>query len=163
MRMKLTVVVSALCLSLSVLSDELTADEKAVWQLEESYWRYVKNDDISGYLTLWDERFVGWPGFSRTPTEKDSIGGWIPPLHDDLSVIYDYTLTREAVRSFGDVVVAHYLVRDFYRSASTSEILRKRAVFRVTHTRGRGDKWQIVTGMSGTLIGDDGPRQQERK
>ncbi len=47
------------------------ADEEAVWHLEEAYWGYVKSNDIPGYLTLWDERFVGWPGFSEAPVGKE--------------------------------------------------------------------------------------------
>ena len=136
-------------LSVSACSDE-AADEQAVWSLEEAYWVYVKNNDIEGYLTLWDERFVGWPGFSEAPIGKGNIGEWIAPLHENPAETYDYELTREAVRSFGDVVVVHYLVRDFMRSASTGEVVRQLDVYRITHTwQRRGDTWQIITGMSG--------------
>ena len=88
---------------------------------------------------------------------KESIHEWIPPLHADPSLTYDYRLTQEAVRSFGpDIVVAHYLVRGFYRSVDTNEVVGIESVSRITHTwQRRGDTWQIVTGMSGTLIGDD--------
>ena len=57
--------------------------EAAVWQLEEAYWRYVKANDLEGYRTLWDERFVGWPGFAEHPVGKANITDWIPPLHAD--------------------------------------------------------------------------------
>lgn len=139
--------------SLPALSDE-TADEEAVWKLEEAYWVYVKNNDIDGYLTLWDERFVGWPGFSKVPMGKVNIHEWIVPLHENSAETYDYELTREAVRSFGDVVVVHYLVRDFFRSAQTGEIVRQLDEYRVTHTWQRRDQtWQIITGMSGAQAG----------
>ena len=130
------------------------SDEKAVWGLEEAYWKYVKNNDIKGYQTLWDERFIGWPGFSMTPVEKANIGEWIAPLHKDPAERYDYELTPKAVRSFGDVVVVHYLVRDFYRSASTNEVVRQLDEYRITHTwQRRGETWQIITGMSGAQAG----------
>lgn len=126
------------------------ADETAVWQLEEAYWQYVKNNDLANYRTLWDERFVGWPGFSDKPVGKESIGAWIAPLHANAAETYDYQLTREAVRSFGDVVVVHYLVQDFMRSAESGDIIRQRDSYRITHTWQRnGDRWQIITGMSG--------------
>jgi hypothetical protein len=111
-----------------------SADEETVWSLEESYFVYVKNNDIDGYLTLWDERFVGWPCGSLKPKTKENIADWIPTLHADPSKIYEYELKREAVRSFGEVVVAHYLVRSFFRSSETGEIVRKRGVSRITHT-----------------------------
>ena len=151
----------AICLVVGISAganaQSLSADESTVWALEEAYWAYVKANNIDGYRSLWDERFVGWPGFSRQPVGKNSIHHWIAPLHENPSRAYDYRLTQEAVRSFGaDIVVAHYLVRGFFRSVDTGEIVESGSVSRITHTwQRRGDTWQIVTGMSGTLIGDD--------
>jgi hypothetical protein len=153
MRFITLTVVFVFLISLPASSDE-AADEEAVWGLEEAYWVHVKNNDIDGYLTLWDERFVGWPGFSKKPMGKGNIAEWILPLHENSAETYDYELTREAVRSFGDVVVVHYLVRDFFRSASTGEIVRQLDTYRITHTwQRREGTWQIITGMSGVQAG----------
>ena len=134
-----------------------TEDEEAVWALEEAYWTYVKNNDIASYLTLWDENFVGWPSFSRTALEKVGISDWIAPLHENPSEEYDYKLTREAVRSFGNVVVVHYLFHESFRSKETGKLLRSDAPGRITHTWQRhGDTWQIITGMSAAWIDQQG-------
>jgi len=128
--------------------EKMTADEQAVWKLEEQYWVYVKNADIEGYRTLWDDRFVGWPSFSQTPLGKGSISDWIPPLHADPKQKYDYALERMAVRSFGDVVVTHYLVKEQWVSAETGQVIRSDAA-RITHTwQKKGTGWVIITGMS---------------
>jgi ketosteroid isomerase-like protein len=130
------------------------ADVLAVWQLEEAYWEYVKNNDLEGYRNLWDERFVGWPGFSDNPVGKTEIADWIEPLHANPNEHYDYELTRKAVTAFADVVVVHYLVRDFFRGADDGEIVRELDTYRITHTwQRRGDSWQIITGMSGAQAG----------
>lgn len=153
MKTKISVFILTLFSGLIVHADELSADEQAVWDLENAYWEYVKNNDIAGYRSLWDENFVGWPGFSRKAMGKENIHGWIAPLHDNPDEEYDYKLTLHAVRSFGDVVVAHYLVVDLMRSAANGEILSSGTPDRITHTwQRRGDTWQIITGMSGTLI-----------
>lgn len=124
------------------------ADEKAVWQLEERYWVYVAKSDVEGYATLWDERFVGWPSFSGRPVGKDNIASWIRPLHADPEQKFGYTLERMAVRSFGEVVVAHYLVTERWVSAKTGEVTRTESS-RITHTWKRaGTGWVIITGMS---------------
>jgi len=134
----------------SCLWSDNAADEKAVWSFEEAYWKYVKNNDVKDYVTLWDERFIGWPGFSKEPMGKANISDWIGPLHKNPAEQYDYELTPKAVRSFGDVVVVHYLVREFYRSKSTGKIVRQLDQYRITHTwQRRGETWQIITGMSG--------------
>ena len=140
---------------LTAHADELSADEQAVWELENAYWERVKNNDITGYRALWDEDFVGWPGFSRAAMEKDVIHTWIAPLHANPREEFDYALTLHAVRSFGDVVVAHYLVESAISDADTGAWIRDRGTSRITHTwQRRGDSWQIITGMSGTLIED---------
>ena len=131
-----------------------SSDEEAVWSLEKSYFAYVKNNDIEGYLTLWDERFVGWPCGNLKPSTKEKIADWIPSLHADSSKIYDYELKREAVRSFGNIVVTQYLARQWFRLAKTGEVVEEDRV-RITHTWQRRDgTWQIVTGMCGTWVGD---------
>lgn len=126
------------------------ADEDEVWKLEEFYWLCVKNNNVDSYVKLWDERFVGWPGFSDSPVGKNEIAKWIAPLHQNPEESYDYELTKKAIRSFGDVVVVHYLVRDFMISKHDGNEIRPRDVYRITHTWQRnGDTWKIITGMSG--------------
>jgi len=126
------------------------SDEQAVWQLEESYWEYVKNNDIENYRNLWDDQFVGWPRFSESPLGKEKIVDWIAPLHKNPDEVFDYELTRKAVRSFGDIVVVHYLVRAFMRSKDKMVEIKTMATTRITHTwRRTGKTWQIITGMSG--------------
>jgi len=149
LRARLLVVAGLLwMLTLPMAATEMTADEQAVWRLEEQYWVYVAKSDITGYLTLWDDRFVGWPSFSPGPVGKDSIGGWIRPLHADPEQRFEYTLEQQAVRSFGEVVVAHYLVRERWVSVKTGQVTRSESS-RITHTwKKRGDGWVIITGMS---------------
>lgn len=138
---------------LAASPDELSKEEQAVWKLEIAYWEHVKNNDIAAYRALWDERFVGWPRFSETPLGKKNIHGWIGQYHSDSSKKLDYELTVGSVRAYGDVVAAHYLVRFFLLSVDTGEKIGADRVSRITHTwQRRGDTWQIVSGMSGSLI-----------
>jgi hypothetical protein len=125
------------------------ADERAVWRLEHKYWEYAKANDVPRYLTLWDERFVGWPGGKKSPVGKAEIAGWIAPLHEQTGKQFDYELTQEASRSFHNVVVVHYLVRYFYRSSESGKVVEELGVSRITHTwQRRGSAWRIITGMS---------------
>lgn len=150
-----------LCVLLSALSgattwaqaQELSMDEQAVWRLEEDYWRYVKGQDMKRYLALWDERFVGWPSSSATPAGKANIADWIVPLRADPARVFDYELRREAVRSFGDVVVTHLVVWYVFRDAKTGKEVN-RSPLRITHTWQRHSaSWQIITGMSAPYSG----------
>ena len=151
------ILVLAHCLSTNAVSAELSADEQSVWNLEVSYWEYVKSNDITNYRALWHERFVGWPGFSRSPVDKNVIHQWIAPYHEDPSRKFDYELQMESVRSHGaDIVVAHYLVHGKFLSADNADELPGAYSTRITHTWQRNsDGWLIITGMSGSWIGDE--------
>ena len=128
-------------------------DEAAVWKLEEAYWQYVKDNNVKRFQVLWDERFVGWPGFSDSPVAKAGVSSWILPLHSNPVQRYDYELTQKATKSFGDVVVVHYLVRAFYRDAKSDKVLKELGTSRITHTwQRRGKTWQIITGMSNAHV-----------
>jgi hypothetical protein len=142
----------ALLLPITTLADELTPDEATVWQREESYWRYAKASDRAAFLALWSERFVGWPIFALHPLGKASLEDGIDLLHENPERVYDYRLKREAVRSFGDIVVTHYVYWDIWRDAESGAVVEERGPFRITHTWQRhGDTWQIVTGMSASF------------
>ena len=154
MRNRPVVVLLALAIGSFVWAADLSDDETAVWNLENAYWEYVKANDISGYRSLWDEGFVGWPGFSEMPLGKANIHEWVTALHSNLGTRVEYELTIGSVRAYGDIVAAHYLVRFSVHSETTGEIVDDEIVSRITHTWQRqGDSWRIVTGMSGSWIG----------
>jgi len=141
------------CIVAPALSSELSPDEQNVWNLEVNYWEYVKQNDIAKYRALWDERFVGWPSFSRSPMDKTNIHEWIAPLHEDPAITFDYELKMESVRSYGpDIVVAHYAARRKFISTETGDELPDGYLIRVTHTwQRKGEAWVIIAGTSGVL------------
>ena len=50
-----------------------SSDEQTVWNLERDYWRYVEQNNLSAYFSLWHRDFLGWPGVSAKPLQKDHI------------------------------------------------------------------------------------------
>ena len=152
-----TVLVLALMTLSSAVSAELSADEQAVWNLEVDYWNYVQKNDVESYRALWDERFIGWPGFSPTTMDKSRIDEWFAPYHEDPTRRFEYELKMESVRSYGsEIVVAHYLAQGKFVSVDSGEELPGGYYARLTHTwQRRGDGWVIITGMSGDWIGED--------
>jgi hypothetical protein len=51
--------------------------EEQIWNLEKSYWEYVKANDLQKYRALWHADFVGWPFVNAAPVQKDHITDWI--------------------------------------------------------------------------------------
>lgn len=121
-----------------------------VWRREADYWRFVKAGDVDGYVSLWHDKFIGWPCGQEHPKRKASIGDWVREVRDKhINVTSD--LTREGAEDFGNVVVVHYRFTrvDTYPDG---HVEGKGKESKITHTWKRiSDTWVIIGGMCGTL------------
>jgi ketosteroid isomerase-like protein len=126
------------------------ADEEAAWRLEEAYFRFVQAGDVENFRNLWHDQFVGWPCGSEVPEGKDTVDDWVEQISNE-NIQVEYSLNREAVRAFGDIVVTHYGVSvEYTYSDGTSEFALDGD--KITHTWQRsGDTWKIITGMCGAI------------
>ncbi|MEO6491194.1 MAG: DUF4440 domain-containing protein [Ferruginibacter sp.] len=116
-----------------------------VWQMEENYWKYVKQKDTEAYLTLWDENFIGYPS-NNIIGNKAHITDWLTDLYKDKSGVYNYQLTRKVENVFGDIVIALYDVSQTWTNGK-NEIVKTSNV-KITHTwKKTGDHWLIIGGM----------------
>lgn len=119
--------------------------ENEIWQRELQYWEYVKNNDVPGYLTLWHNSFIGYPG-TDTLTHK-KIGDWITESHNKKDQYYEFKITKKAVNVFGDVAITFYDDEDIWKNTKGEIVLKE--VYKITHTWKRfGKNWLIVGGMS---------------
>ena len=59
--------IAGLSFSLPVTAEDWNADEKAVWKLEEDYWRFVSAGDVDAYVSLWHDDFALDPGLTDFP------------------------------------------------------------------------------------------------
>jgi len=81
----------------------LSPAEQAAWKGEETYWQFQKADDRDAFVSLWDERFVGWLRRTSVPIDKDR-------MREDLKrgpdrKVLDYKLEPLSVREYGGSVV----------------------------------------------------------
>ena len=151
MRTTLAILSIGLFFPISALSDDLTGSETAVWELEEAYYEFAKANDPESYLALFDENVIGWPALDDAPKGKSQVSQWISSVHAEPSEIWNYELSRLAIQSFGDVVVVHYRLRDFFVSADTGYEIRS-DTSRISHTwQWRDGTWRIISGMGAAL------------
>jgi catechol 2,3-dioxygenase-like lactoylglutathione lyase family enzyme len=116
-----------------------------VWQLEENYWKYVKEKDYPSYLTLWDDNFIGYPA-NNIIGNKEHITDWIATLYKDKSKTFNYELTRKVENVFGDIVIVLYDVK--YTWANDKKEIVDTRNTKITHTWKKTNKgWQIIGGM----------------
>jgi catechol 2,3-dioxygenase-like lactoylglutathione lyase family enzyme len=128
------------------VSTNVSADQikNEVWQLEENYWKYVKEKDYQSYLTLWDENFLGYPS-NNTVGNKDHITDWMTEMYQQPGV-FNYSLTRKVENVFGDIVIVFYDVSHNFTN-DKNEVVKKGS-FKIIHTWKKTEKgWLIIGGM----------------
>jgi len=139
--------IAGLSFSLPVTAEDWNADEKAVWKLEEVYWRFVSAGDVDAYVSLWHDDFVGWPCFEWNPARKGDIGKWVRDIRDNHWNL-TYQLKPLEIQEFrDDTVIVHYAAEYVYDygdgTRSGAGLWRK-----FTHTWMKTDgRWQIIGGM----------------
>jgi ketosteroid isomerase-like protein len=129
--------------------------EEQIWNLEKSYWEYVKANDLQKYRALWHDDFVGWPFVNAAPVQKDHITDWITNNKSKGLKLQSYSIEQLAVRVTGDIAIDHYRIKANWASSDTGQVVRTDAM-RITHTWTRTNgTWQILGGMS-TPVNADG-------
>src|SRR5579872_4735672 len=94
-----------------LLAASPSAGEKAVWSLEDAYWRYVKANDLEHYRTLWHSDFLGWPLASPEPVRKGHITDWITAHTGIGDTLKSYELERLTAQATSEYVTVAYRVR----------------------------------------------------
>ncbi|MFN2623577.1 MAG: nuclear transport factor 2 family protein [Chthoniobacterales bacterium] len=143
-----------LLVSLAFVASAATNDETQIWNLEKSYWEYVKANDLEKYRALWHERFLGWPSSSSSPARKDHITDWITKNTSEGVKLGSYEMEQVAVQITGDNAAVHYRIKMTWSGPKPTD--SKTETLRIHHTWLRvGDTWQILAGMSAP-VNDEG-------
>jgi ketosteroid isomerase-like protein len=120
--------------------------ERAIWDLERAYWRYVEQNDLAAYSDLWHKDFLGWPSVSSAPVRKDHITDWITSQTGKGLAFKNVEFKPAAIQVTGDVAFACYWVT--FRWVD-KEAIGAPHTLRITHAWLRSGKdWRIIGGMS---------------
>jgi hypothetical protein len=52
---------------------QLPSDREDVWKGERKFFQYLQEKNLKGFMSLWDDNFVGWPDYSDHPMRKREI------------------------------------------------------------------------------------------
>ncbi len=124
-----------------------SGDERAVWDLEGAYWRYVENNDLAAYSDLWHKDFLGWPSVSSVPVRKDHITDWITSQTSKGLAFKTVDFKPAGIQVTGDVAFACYWVTFRWVDNDGSGASH---TLRITHAwlRSGQKDWRIIGGMS---------------
>ena len=129
-----------------LLAGQPVAETKEVWSLEDTYWRYVKSNDLEHYRTLWHSDFLGWPTTSPEPVRKEHITDWITAHTSKGETLKSYDLERLEAQLTGDDVTVTYRIHTTWVGKDGVD---KPSISRIIHTwRHNADRtWKIISGM----------------
>jgi len=128
-------------------AQNVTNDEAQIWNLEKTYWEYVKANDLEKYRDLWHDSFLGWPYVSSAPTRKDHITDWITMNTSKGVKLQSYSIEQLAIQVTGNIAINYYRIKANWATGKTGEV--RTDALRITHTWiGTHGTWQILGGMS---------------
>jgi len=143
-----------LALTAAALAQDSARDETQIWNLEKTYWEYVKANDLEKYRALWHEDFVGWPLISSAPVRKDHITDWITANTSKGVKLQSFSIEQLAIRVTGDVAINHYRIKMAWTGPQPADA--RTDTLRITHTWIRANgAWQILGGMSAPVNSDE--------
>ena len=126
----------------------------AVWAREQSYWHLVQTNDLTGYRSLWDDNFLGWPWSSSEPVRKPHITDWITAHTDKGDTLQSFDLQRLTIQITGDLATVTYRARTTWVDKQGSPTTGTMRILHTWRRIPRTNEWQIVSGMSAQTNAD---------
>jgi ketosteroid isomerase-like protein len=131
-----------------IFSQEMSALQKEVWQMEETVWRDIKTANEQHYLSLWHDNFLGWPYYELAPVGKTALAQDVHRRFARNGTV-DYEFLSKSVRVTGDIGITQYAVRTNFIGADGTTKPEDR---RITHTWLKtAHGWKILAGMSASI------------
>lgn len=147
-------IIFLLALTAVALAADSATDETQVWNLERSYWEYVKVNDLEKYRALWHDDFVAWPPMSSAPVRRDHLTDWLTNNISKGIKLQSFSIEQLAIQVIRDVGIVHYRIKMVWSGPGATE--SNTQSLRVTHTWLRTNgSWQIIGGM-GSPVNADG-------
>jgi len=140
-------VLAVVCVRSASAQMQMSPVQKEVWAGEEAYCHYRVAGDLEGFMSLWDESFIGWPLRSMSPGTKATIKKLIADvIAAGAARRYECQSTPLAVNVFGDVANTYYLFHDKTTDSTGKTLV---SVLRISHTWRRfHGRWRIIGGMA---------------
>jgi ketosteroid isomerase-like protein len=129
----------------SGIAQQWSAEQLDVWKSVQTYNDLARKGDVNGFLSYFDDSFVGWPYGSDASHTKAIRAEWIKYYLPNSTNLMT-TLTPEAIWVKGDFAFVHY----YYSS------IDKDKEGKVSTTSGRWTDILMKKGDRWVMIGDHG-------
>lgn len=119
--------------------------EKEIWALEEAYISYFIAANHKAILSMYHDRFLGWPDEEKQPSDKKDARRYLEERYPK-PVSWTYKIDRKGITILENIAISHYLLSFTGKDKNGNE---QTGVSRLTHTWLKtGKQWKILGGMS---------------
>ena len=104
----------------SINGQSWTSEQKEVWAGVEKYWEVSSKGDAQGFLTYFDESYIGWSYQTVVPQNKSNTSKWITNEFKNNTTVL-YTLTPVTIWVKGDFAFANYFYSQIEKNNQTGK------------------------------------------
>ena len=132
----------------NLFAQQWSSEQKEVWAGIEKYWEVSSKGDAQGFMSYFDESYIGWSYQTVVPQNKSNTSKWITnEVKNNTTVLY--TLTPVTIWVKGDFAFANY----FY-----AQIEKNNQIGKEEQTAGKWTDILMKKDGKWLLIGDHGGR-----
>ncbi len=91
----------------SSFAQEWSKEQKEVWDIIETHWKYYASEDTGNFLKNFHPDFKGFVNWRTLPLNKENLGKWTEWMNKNVDVSI-YTIEPVAINVFDNVAVAQY-------------------------------------------------------
>ena len=149
----ITILFVVMLLSGNIFAQQWSAEQQDVWAGVQKYWEAPAKGDLRGFLSYFDDSYMGWSNQSLVPQSKANTSKWIEnDMKNNSTVIY--TLTPLTIWVKGDFAYVHYSYSQLSKDNKTGKETPSSGIWTDILMKKDG-KW--------ILIGDHGGRTSSDK
>ena len=116
----ITILFVVMFLSGNVFAQQWSDAQKEVWVGVQKYWDAEAKGDVQGFLSYFDDSYMGWSNQSRVPQSKANTSKWIEnDMKDNATVVS--TITPLTIWVKGDFAYVHYAYGELTQDKKTGE------------------------------------------
>lgn len=97
--------------ALNLNAQQWSPEQLEVWKAVQTYTDLANKGDVEGFLSYFDDSFLGWPYGSDAVHSKEARAAWIK-YYLPLSTNLVSTITPEAIWVNGNFAFVHYYYSD---------------------------------------------------
>jgi ketosteroid isomerase-like protein len=116
----ITILFVVMLLSGNVFGQQWSDAQKEVWAGVQKYWDVAAKGDVQGFLSYFDDSYLGWSNQSRVPQSKANTSKWIEnDMKDNTTVVS--TITPLTIWVKGDFAYVHYTYGEVTQDKKSGE------------------------------------------